>query len=59
MEPGSKQQEPERNGMPTMASRTRQFNELAAALHKEVEVVRSLRCPTSCTKAHLELVMDS
>ena len=43
MEPGSKRREPQRNGMATMASRTHQFRELAAALHKEVEVVRTLR----------------
>lgn len=43
MEPGSKQREPQRNGMATMAGRMRQFRELAAALHKEAEVVRALR----------------
>jgi len=43
MEPGSKRREPERNGMATMANRTRQFRELASALHNESEVMRSLR----------------
>ena len=43
MEAGSKRREPQRNGMATMAGHVHRLRELAAALHKEAEVVRTLR----------------